>query len=78
MSEHVAEVEEVAGDLFTEWQAELEDGDAGLRRQSEEAIASLKNELATVETNVAALIKDMEAAVAEANQFIGAMKPPEA
>jgi NADH dehydrogenase/NADH:ubiquinone oxidoreductase subunit G len=123
VSSHVADVEEVANDLFTEWQEELEEyGDAGLRRQSEEqlkatkskyeeligsmkraedkmgpvlkafgdrvlflkhnlnaqAIASLKNELTTVETNVAALIKDMETAVAEANQFIGAMKPAEA
>jgi hypothetical protein len=120
VSAHVEDVEEVARDLFKEWEAELEEyGDKDLRRQSEEqlestrsryeeligsmkraeskmepvlkafgdrvlflkhnlnaqAIASLKNELATVETNVAALIKEMEAAVAEANQFIGAMKP---
>jgi len=123
VTDHIADVEEVAGDLFKEWQAELEEyGDAGLRRQSEEqltatkskyeeligsmkraevkmepvlkafgdrvlflkhnlnaqAISSLKSELTTIETNVAALIKDMEAAVAEANQFIGEMKPPQA
>jgi hypothetical protein len=118
VTKRVAAVEEVAGDLFEEWEGELEEyGDASLRRQSEEqlkttkakyteligsmkraegkmapilkafgdrvlflkhnlnarAIASLKNELTDVETNVSDLIKDMEAAVAEANEFIGAM-----
>lgn len=34
------------------------------------AIASLKNELVTVETDVASLIKEMEAAIAEADGFI--------
>lgn len=37
------------------------------------AIASLRNELATVENDVAALIREMEASIAEANAFIEAM-----
>ena len=38
-----------------------------------QAIASLKQELVAVENNVATLIKDMEAAIAEANGFIKTM-----
>lgn len=38
------------------------------------AIASLQGELGNVESNVAALITDMEAAIAEANDFITQMK----
>jgi hypothetical protein len=37
------------------------------------AIASLRNELTTVENDVAALIREMEASIAEANAFIDAM-----
>ena len=38
-----------------------------------QAIASLHNELAFVEANIATLIKEMEASIAEANAFIKAM-----
>lgn len=38
-----------------------------------QAIASLQNELITVETDVAALIREMEKSIAEANSFINAM-----
>ena len=38
------------------------------------AIASLKGELASVETNVAALIADMERSIREADRFIESMK----
>ena len=38
-----------------------------------QAIASLKQELVSVENNVATLIKDMEAAIAEADGFIETM-----
>jgi chromosome segregation ATPase len=38
-----------------------------------QAIASLHGELATIETDVASLIRDMEASIAEANKFIAAM-----
>lgn len=38
-----------------------------------QAIASLQNELVTVETDVAALIKEMEKSIAEADTFINAM-----
>lgn len=38
-----------------------------------QALASLQNELATIETNVAGLIREMEASIAEANAFIEAM-----
>lgn len=37
------------------------------------AIASLQNELVSVESNVASLIKEMETSIAEANAFISAM-----
>jgi len=33
----------------------------------------LHNELASVEANIAMLIKEMEASIAEANEFINAM-----
>ena len=42
-----------------------------------QAIASLQNELVTVETDVAALIREMETAIAEADAFISAMAQPE-
>jgi predicted nucleic acid-binding Zn-ribbon protein len=38
-----------------------------------QAIASLKSELVSVETNVASLIKEMEASIGEANEFIKSM-----
>ena len=38
-----------------------------------QAIASLHGELAKIETDVASLIEDMEASIAEANKFIDAM-----
>ena len=38
-----------------------------------QAIASLQSELATIEGDVALLIRDMEASIAEANEFIEAM-----
>ena len=38
-----------------------------------QASSSLHGELAKIETDVASLIKDMEAAIAEASQFIEAM-----
>ncbi len=38
-----------------------------------QAVASLKDELATVETNVERLVKDMEAAIGEADAFIRQM-----
>jgi vacuolar-type H+-ATPase subunit D/Vma8 len=38
-----------------------------------QAIASLQNELVTVETDVASLIREMEKAIAEADAFISAM-----
>lgn len=41
-----------------------------------QAIASLQNELVTVETDVATLIQEMETAIAEADTFINAMTQP--
>jgi len=38
-----------------------------------QAIASLKSELVSVESNVASLIKEMEASIGEANEFIKSM-----
>ncbi|MHC4584649.1 MAG: DUF2959 domain-containing protein [Planctomycetota bacterium] len=38
-----------------------------------QAIASLQNELASVEADIATLIKEMEASIAEADEFINAM-----
>jgi septal ring factor EnvC (AmiA/AmiB activator) len=39
-----------------------------------QAIGSLRNELASIEKQTAALMKDMERSIAEANQFITSMK----
>jgi len=39
-----------------------------------QALASLQNELVSVETDVAGLVKEMEASIAEANAFIAAME----
>ena len=38
-----------------------------------QAVASLQNELVSIESNVAALVKEMNASIAEANTFIGTM-----
>ena len=38
-----------------------------------QAVASLQGELVTIESNVASLIKDMDASIAEANSFISKM-----
>ena len=116
--EHIAEVEEVAEDLFDEWESELgQYANKNMRRVSEEqlrdtrtryaqligamhraeskmapvlaafrdqvlflkhnlnarAVASLQDELVAVEADIAALIRDMESSIAEANAFIQAM-----
>ena len=42
-----------------------------------QAIASLKDELVAVETNIADLVREMEASVAEANEFISVVSDPE-
>lgn len=42
-----------------------------------QALASLQNELVSIETNVAGLIREMEASIAEANAFIEAMSRDE-
>ncbi|HPY51913.1 MAG TPA: DUF2959 family protein, partial [Sedimentisphaerales bacterium] len=42
-----------------------------------QALASLQNELVSIETNVAGLIQEMEASIAEANAFIEAMNRDE-
>ncbi|HNU71180.1 MAG TPA: DUF2959 domain-containing protein [Thermodesulfobacteriota bacterium] len=42
-----------------------------------QAIASLKDELVVIEADVASLIRDMEASIAEANRFIEAMSKTE-
>jgi vacuolar-type H+-ATPase subunit D/Vma8 len=118
VSSRIQDVKRVAGALFKEWEAELDQYSSDtLRRSSEQklrqtrgqydkligameraeskikpvlaalndqvlylkhnlnaqAIASLQNELATVETDVAALIKEMEKSIAEADVFINAM-----
>ena len=115
----IAAVEDVAEDLFAEWQEELNDyASSSLRRSSArklqetkskyaqligamkraerkidpvlsafhdqvlylkhnlnaQAIASLQNELATVETDVASLIREMEASIKESNSFINSME----
>jgi hypothetical protein len=41
-----------------------------------QAIASLQQELVTVETDVAALVRDMEASIAEADAFLKTMAEP--
>jgi hypothetical protein len=38
-----------------------------------QAVASLREELVSVEADIASLIKEMEASIAEADAFIGAM-----
>lgn len=115
----VASVEEVATDLFAEWEAELDEyKDPDLKRSSNEllektrdqydglitamrkasdsmtpvletfrdqvrflkhnlnaeAIASLQGELGSIESSTAALVRDMEAAIAEADEFIAGMR----
>jgi hypothetical protein len=115
----VASVEEVAADLFEEWEAELDEyKDPDLARSSAEllektrdqydglitamrkasdsmtpvletfrdqvrflkhnlnaeAIASLQGELGSIESSTAALVRDMEAAIAEADAFIAGMR----
>lgn len=115
---HIAGVENVAKDLFDEWESELDQyASNDLRRSSEQklkqtrqrysqlitamkraeskiapvltafgdqvlylkhnlnaqAIASLQDEFASVEADIATLIKEMEASIAEANAFINAM-----
>ncbi len=118
VSKRIASVEGVAGDLFAEWENELNEySDGKLRRLSAEqlettkdryqqlvgamrkaesrmppvldrfkdqvlflrhhlnaqAISSLKNELTEIEDEVSDLVKEMEAAVGEANAFIAQM-----
>lgn len=115
----IKEVEEVAGDMFKEWEAELAQyQSAELRRSSEEklrqtrdrytqmlsamrrsesamgpvlskfkdqvlflkhnlnaaAIASLQNTATTIESDVGKLVAEMNAAIAEADKFIGSIK----
>ncbi len=114
----IASVEDVAGALFKEWEAELKQySNESLRRASQQklvetrqrydqligamkraeskiapvltafrdqvlflkhnlnaqAIASLQSELVTVESDVASLIREMEASIGEADAFIQAM-----
>ena len=38
-----------------------------------QAVASLQGELVSIESNVASLIKEMDASIAEANTFINSM-----
>jgi hypothetical protein len=38
-----------------------------------QAVASLQGELVSIESNVASLIKEMDASIAEANSFINSM-----
>jgi hypothetical protein len=118
VSERVDEVEQVANDLFAEWEDELDEySNAQLRNNSRrllsdtrrryqtligamrraegsmdpvletfqdqvlalkhnlnaKAIGSLRNELGAIEKQTAALVRDMERAIAEANAFIDAM-----
>jgi len=115
VAERIDEIEDVAGDLFEEWQEELDDyTDPALRRRSEQilsetrgrytsmmaamdraeasmdpvlnvfrdqvlflkhnlnsmAIASLRNELATIETATDELIVAMNESITEAREFI--------
>jgi hypothetical protein len=115
----IAAVEDVAEDLFAEWQEELSQYTSSSLRQSSarklretkskyaqligamkraerkidpvlsafqdqvlylkhnlnaQAIASLHSELASIETDVARLIKEMEASIKEANSFINSME----
>jgi hypothetical protein len=119
VSAQIASIEDVAGDLFKEWRAELQQyQNVELRRASEEklrasesryaqliaamkraegkmkpvlakfhdqvlflkhnlnaqAIASLAATSAGIEADVAQLIREMDASIAEANAFIAQMK----
>ncbi|MGD8227540.1 MAG: DUF2959 domain-containing protein [Desulfobacteraceae bacterium] len=119
VGDRIEAVEDVAEDLFEEWQEELSQyTNQGLRRSSERklrqtrqqysqliramkrvekkidpvlsafrdqvlylkhnlnarAIASLRTELVSVEADVASLIREMEASIAEANTFIKAIE----
>jgi hypothetical protein len=119
VTKQVADVDETANDLFTEWKKELDQySDASLRSKSEQqlqqtknryqelistmrkaetsmqpvlkafgdqvlflkhnlnaqAIASLQTTSQQIDQNVQALIKDMEASINEANEFISQMK----
>lgn len=119
VKDRVAAVEEVAGDLFEEWEAELDEyKDPDLKRTSTdllertrkeydglitamrkasdsmdpvletfrdqvrflkhnlnaEAISALQGELGSIESSTASLVRDMEAAIAEADEFIAGMK----
>jgi len=118
VKKHIGDVENVAEDLFDEWESELSQySNDNLRRSSEQklkltrqryahligamkraegkispvltafrdqvlflkhnlnaqAIASLQNELISVEADIESLIKEMEASIAEANSFIKEM-----
>ena len=120
VGKRIADVEKVAGDLFSEWRSELDEfSDASSRRRSEQllsdtesrydqlltamkraeskigpvlavfndkvlslkhnlnakAIAGLKDELIAVESDVDALVKEMEASVAEADAFLSEFDP---
>jgi hypothetical protein len=115
-------VDEVAGDLFAEWKAEIASmQNASLRRKSEQmmrkteqrqqvlmksmkraesrmepvlsafrdqvlflkhnlnakAIASLESQVPEIETDVAALVRDMNASIKEADTFLAALKETE-
>jgi hypothetical protein len=115
----IAQVENVADDLFTEWQTELNQYTSSRLKQSSarklketkrkyaqligamkraerkidpvlnafkdqvlylkhnlnaQAIASLQSELVTIESDVAKLIKEMEASIKEADSFISSME----
>lgn len=117
--ERIDAVEQVAQDLFAEWEDELDEySTASLRRDSQRlltetrgryntliksmrraessmqpvldtfqdkvlvlkhnlnarAIGSLRKELTSIERQTAALMKDMERSIAEANEFIATMK----
>jgi chromosome segregation ATPase len=119
VSEHIADVDTVAQDMFKEWKQELQQYEsADLRSKSEQqlnqsrqrydelisamrraeakmqpvlkafgdqvlflkhnlnaqAIASLQTTTAQIDSDVQALIKDMEASINEANEFISQMK----
>lgn len=117
----IEEVEDVAADLFAEWQEELDQYTSSSLRKSSarklaetkrqyakligamkraerkidpvlnafrdqvlylkhnlnaQAIASLQSELVSIESDVARLIREMEASIKEANAFISSMQQP--
>ncbi len=121
VQDRVAAVEQVAGDLFDEWEDELDEyEDPDLKRSSAqlldqtrehyselitamrqardsmepvldtfrdhvrflkhnlnaEAVAALHGELAAIEGSTAKLIRDMEAAIAESDEFLARMERP--